>query len=383
LRLFRSRKLGPYEEWGVNVIGFHRSDFGIAEAGRRMIDALRAADVPMAALHDVSYGRTETGHPGYPSLEIEEAAYPVNLVVMNGNHIIELADRTGPGPFDGRYTAALWFWEVEAFPKEWRPALRFVDEIWAPSGFVAAAMRPARVPVTRVRVAMTPPDVGPANLSSHGPSAGDFVFLYMFDYGSSGERKNPLAAIRAFRDAFEPGSGAALLLKASQAEWGGELGERVAEGVASHPNIHIVNARLAAAEKDAMIAGCDCYVSLHRSEGFGLGPAEAMALGKPVIATGYGGNLEFMTPENSYLVDHRLVRVGPGNAPYSPRARWAEPDSEHAARLMREVFDDREASAARGRAAAEHMRARHSPRTAGEIAARRLDEIRALFPGPG
>ncbi len=130
-------------------------------------------------------------------------------------------------------------------------------------------------------------------------------------------------------------------------------------------------------DNGSLTAACDCYVSLHRSEGFGLGMAEAMWHGKPVIATGYSGNLDFMTPSNSLLVDHRLVPIGPGAAPYPPEGEWAEPDVEHAATLMRGVFDDRRRAAALGRTAASEIRRTHSPDAAGALMLRRLESIRA------
>ena len=121
----------------------------------------------------------------------------------------------------------------------------------------------------------------------------------------------------------------------------------------------------------------DCYVSLHRAEGFGYTLAEAMWIGKPVIATGYSGNVDYMTPENSYLVDHRLVAIGPGHDPYPAEGVWAEPDIEHAARLMREVFEHREEAARRGERAAREIRASHGPDVAGRVMAERLRVVMA------
>ncbi len=115
------------------------------------------------------------------------------------------------------------------------------------------------------------------------------------------------------------------------------------------------------------VAACDCYVSLHRAEGFGLTMAEAMYLDRPVIATGYSGNLDFMTADNSYLVDHTLVDIGQGSDPYPADGQWAEPDVEHAARLMREVFEHPEQAAERGRAGGRDIRRTHSAQAAGEI----------------
>ena len=132
-------------------------------------------------------------------------------------------------------------------------------------------------------------------------------------------------------------------------------------------------AGLSGAELAGVMAACDCYVSLHRAEGFGLGPAEAMALGKPVIATRYSGNLDFMTDANSYLVDFTLTEIGPGCWPYPAQARWAQVDLGDAARLMREVFEDQHAARARGAAAAASVGATHSLEQSGRSMRVRLE----------
>lgn len=378
-----SRDLHSFDAWGVNVIGFHRSDFGIAEAGRRVIQALDANGTPLLPLHDLRMGRWETGVPAFPSIKIERAAFPVNLLCMNGDHVLRLAEETGPELFQGRYTIALWFWESEVFPETWRASLVHVDEVWAPTRFVADSMSKAvDVPVTRVRIPVTRTPVSTFDWTAHGILDDAFVFLCMFDYGSSGARKNPIGAIEAFRTAFSPGSGATLVLKTSMSDYGGGLVAEVRQAAASHPDVHIIDARLPTPEKDALVAGCDCYVSLHRSEGFGLSLAEAMCHGRPVIATSYGGNLDFMTGENGYLVDCSLVPVGEGHDPYVPTARWADPDLGQASRLMRQVFENADDAGRVGRRAAGDMRRLQSPDAAGAVMEARLDAIRSMFPAP-
>ncbi len=141
--------------------------------------------------------------------------------------------------------------------------------------------------------------------------------------------------------------------------------------------MHLIEERLTPSERDGLMNAADCYVSLHRAEGFGYTLAEAMWLGKPVVATGYSGNLDYMTPENSYLVANRLVPIGPGHDPYPAEGVWAEPDVEHAARLMREVFERREEAARRGTRAAAEIRASHGPEAAGRAMASRLEVVMA------
>jgi hypothetical protein len=151
--------------------------------------------------------------------------------------------------------------------------------------------------------------------------------------------------------------------------------ERVAQAAAGHPDITLIDAYVSATEKNAMIAHCDCYVSLHRSEGFGLTAAEAMLLEKPVIATRYGGTLEFMNEANSYLVDWKPVRVGEDAHPYPADGLWADPDLDQAAELMRAVLADPEQARTRGRRARHELLERHSPAAAGAAIERRLTTI--------
>src|SRR4029077_21261732 len=122
------------------------------------------------------------------------------------------------------------------------------------------------------------------------------------------------------------------------------------------------------AEMDVLFASADCYISLHRSEGLGLGMAHAMYLGKPVIATNYSGNLEFMNSDNSLLVDCTMTELNEDSGPYERGTRWAEPNVEHAANLLRWLYDHRAEGEALGAQAAADIRRTLEPNiTAAEI----------------
>ena len=182
-----------------------------------------------------------------------------------------------------------------------------------------------------------------------------FTFLFVFDQFSVMERKNPTGVIEAFKKAFpEPGK-AQLIIKSINGDKRIEAQEKLRYASHDRSDIILVERYLSREELDGLMWNCDCYVSLHRSEGFGQTLAETMAIGKPVIATGYSGNLGFMTPDNSYLVDHTMTSVPPGSDPYPPTSSWADPDIDQAAAYMREVFDEPEAAAARGRRAADDI----------------------------
>ena len=187
----------------------------------------------------------------------------------------------------------------------------------------------------------------------------DFTFLFCFDMLSIFERKNPLGLIEAFRNAFQPDEGPILIIKVINGELEKNNLARLRLAASSRSDIVIVDEYLDHVANLAMISSCDCYISLHRSEGFGLTLAEAMSFGKPVIATGYSGNLDFMTPDTSYLVPWVWGKVPPGCQPYPAGVRWAEPDLAAAVELMREVYERRSESARLGERAKAHVLHNH------------------------
>jgi SAM-dependent methyltransferase len=255
--------------------------------------------------------------------------------------------------------------------------------VWAGSRFVAEALADVSpVPVVRVPPAVEVAEPPPLTRSQLGMPEG-FVFLYLFDYNSVFERKNPLAIIEAFTQAFDAEEGAALVMKSINHERDPANHERLQAAAAEHPGVHLIEASVPASERDAMVAACDCFVSLHRSEGFGFTLAEAMFLGRPVIATGYSGNLDYMTAANSYLVDYQLVPIGTGKDPYPADGVWAQPDVEHAARLMREVFSDPAAARRRAERGQAELRASHSREAVGCALAQRLALISRSQKGLG
>jgi glycosyltransferase involved in cell wall biosynthesis len=377
--LERRKRNPPVLPWGVNVAGYFESELGVGEAARLVVAALDSANVALLPVHGRSVPSSRQGHP-FTSLDSAAARFPVNLVCVNADGLPSFREEVGDGFFADRHTIGMWWWEVSRTPAQWRSTFELVDEIWVGSEHVAKALSvDSPVPVYTVTLPVPCPHVEPVSRELLGLPDG-YTFLFMFDYHSVFERKNPLAVIEAFRRAFEPGSGASLALKCINSADDPNGHARLLAAVDGHADVRILDGYLSPAENDALIAACDCYVSLHRSEGFGLTPAEAMALGKPVIATGYSGNLDYMTSKNSYLVDYELTDIGPGNAPYPAEGQWAEPDVEHAARLMREVFENREAARATGARAAADLASTHSLEASGHSMKLRLESLRARTP---
>ena len=188
-----------------------------------------------------------------------------------------------------------------------------------------------------------------------------FTFLFVFDFWS-GERKNPGAVVEAFTRAFGPDEGPILVLKSIHGrDWKPRQFARVEAVAEGRDDIVIRDGYVSANERDSYVAACDCYVSLHRSEGLGLTMAEAMALGKPVIASGYSGNLEFMSDANSYLVPYDLVEVPSSWWAHAPGATWAEPDVDAAAALMTRAWEQADEARALGDRARVGLLGRFSP----------------------
>lgn len=361
--------------WGVNVAGFFTSELGLGEAARLLIAGLDASGVPALPVQAqlVPPCRQDAE---FTYADPDAAAYPINIVCMNGDSVAPFAREVGTSFFEGRHTIALWWWEVGEFPEGWESAFEHVDEVWVASRHIYDAVAPASpVPVVQVTMPVIMPRVAPRGRVELGLPEDGFLFLFVHDYHSTAARKNPVGLIEAFKRAFAPGGGAKLVVKSINAENVPHEHDRVLLAAGDHPDITLIDAYVSAADKNAMIAACDCYVSLHRSEGFGLTAAEAMLLGKPVIATRYGGTLEFMNDANAYLVDWQPVAVGEGAHPYPATGVWADPDLDQAAALMREVRADPVRARSRGEAGRRYMLERHAPRVAGESMRARLRTI--------
>jgi glycosyltransferase involved in cell wall biosynthesis len=367
---------------GVNLAGYFGATLGLGEAARHVADALGAAGVPVARI-ELRHG-SAPAHDGGARGASLAAPHPVTVVCANPDGMAgALADV--PGAFADRRVVGLWWWEVMAFPPRWLRAFDAVDEVWVGSRFVADALAAVSpVPVIAMPMPVAPARPAAADRAALGLPEG-FLFGFVFDYGSVVARKNPRGLIEAFARAFpsEAGGGERLVLKTLGGERHPEAHAALVDAAAHDPRIHVLDRHLAKPENDALIAALDCYVSLHRSEGFGLTLAEAMLLGIPVVATAYGGPMDFLTPFNAALVDHRLVAIGPGHDPYPPDGEWAEPDLDHAAELMRAVRADPQAARRRAERARADVEARHAPAAAGRAMVERLAHALSVPRGAG
>jgi len=346
------RQSDPVLPFGVNVSGYLASEKGVGEGVRSNLRILQAARIPFAQDHFVDPGslNLDTTFTNFATGKI----YRFNLVHVGAKHSPDFVRERGPAYFQGRYNIGYWAWELSSFPHRWVPSFRFFDEIWVPSTFALDAVsRVAPIPVVKVPHCVDVPrgDVDPRLGRCHfGLPEEPFIFLFVFDFSSRVERKNPEAIIEAFRTAFGPNDEALLILKSSHSALHPRELERLLRA-ARGASVQIIDGVVTRDEIDALIGFADCYVSLHRSEGFGLTLAEAMARGKPVIATNYSGNIDFMSPDNSFLVDYDLVEIPEKCGEYDQGNVWAAPNTQHAAELMRFVFENRDEAHQVGQAA--------------------------------
>jgi glycosyltransferase involved in cell wall biosynthesis len=357
---------------GVNLVGFLEGELGLGENPRRLARALMHADIPFAA---IPYRRTPSRQEHPVDFELSsEAPFDTNLICLNADYLHAFVGDVGTEFFANRYSIGVWAWETSVFAGENLPGFRFLDEVWTVSTYVRRAVSAhSDIPVHVVPIPVEEPPAPSHTRADLGLPEG-FMFLFVFDFVSS-ERKNPGAVIEAFTRAFKPGEGPVLVLKSINGqERKPHLLEELVAAASRRPDVHVVDSYFSADEKEAAIAACDCYVSLHRSEGMGLTMAEAMAHGKPVIATGYSGNLDFMDDANSYLVPYRLVPVPEDWWAYAPGAEWAEPDVMGAAALMRRVYEQPKEAAALGeRGRADILRTLSVERAAAFVADRLAD----------
>jgi glycosyltransferase involved in cell wall biosynthesis len=374
------REPSPPPPLSVEVAGYFTGTLGLGEAARLYVRALSAAGVTVHTTTidaELPVDRRRPGQRDYGRLEFEgaqqSARAATNLICVNPEELPRFAARAGEEFFAGRHNIGVWAWETDAIPRRWDASFRYVDEIWVYSRYIAENLgRVSPVPVVPIPPPISRPDTGPEPELGLPPG---FRFMFMFDFFSTVKRKNPLGVIRAFTNAFAPGEGPQLVIKTMHADHRRAEFEELEYAAAGRSDVQVIDRALSAADKNGLLASCDCYVSLHRSEGYGLPLAECMAMGKPVVATAYSGNLDFMTPGNSYLVDYEITPVGPDVEIYPAEGVWAEPDLEHAAAQMRAVWSDQEQARGRGERAARDIAEQLSPERVGAIARARLERL--------
>lgn len=338
----------------IIVAGFHGAVLGLGEAARGVVSALTSKGAAVRAW-DVS---ERLGHPRRLDRGdiVAPAAGPgVIIAHINPPELIQLI-ATDPTPFEGKRIIGYWAWELPIVPNLWRPAFRYVDEIWVPSRFTADAVRRAAPRGLTVHVAPHPVPISQAasDRARFGLDPDRVVVLCAFDLRSTLARKNPLATLEAFRRAAgRARRGATLVFKTVGGAEAPAALAALRTAIGATPDVVVIDEALSADDRDRLLASCDIFLSLHRSEGFGLLLAEAMAAGKAVVATGWSGNLDFMDDRTAVLIPCTLIPVDDPQGIYRG-GLWAQADVEAASRALADLIDgdtDREAMGQRARVA--------------------------------
>lgn len=368
---------------GVNLIGYIRTEIGLGEACRLMAKAFDAVELPFGIVNFADPGARSARNDDRTWIhkEMDEAPFNVNFFHMNASNLRAAYDHPfhplGKDVFRNRFNIGYWAWELPEFPDEWCSSFELVNEVWAPSQFIAdSVQQKSPHPVVKIPHAVHVKNDNSYDRKTFGLPNEQFLFLTMYDTHSTKARKNPQAVIKAFKKAFPPDdSSVGLVVKVNNPRSNPNDLEELMQQMEGYANIYFIQQILSRDQVDTLINSTDCFVSLHRSEGFGLVMAEAMYLGKPVIGTNWSGNIDYMNSDNSCPVDYKLVPVGRDIGPYKAHQVWANPDTEHAAYYMRRLVQDakwRSLIAHNGR---QTIRSEYSPWVVGQQVKKRLSQL--------
>lgn len=361
----------------IVLVGHPFAPIGCGESLRCSYRAFRSVAMAPKLLDVFGYFQPEIDAEREFAPALTRKLGAINVFHVNADEVENVL--AAVGPLDG-YNILYPNWELSLFPDAWVPALQKFDEVWCPSRFIFDSLEHrVEMPVKHLPVAC---EVSLSSMLSRryfGIPENVFAFVFFFDFRSYATRKNPEAVIKAFQkhcDTLKTAS-SHLVIKTNGAEADPVGFAKLQETLAPlRGRVTFINRTMSDNEVKNLVRCSDAFISLHRSEGYGRGLAEAMFLGKPLICTGYSGNLDFMDADSAMLVDYTLVPVNAGEYPFGEGQVWAEADVDQAARYMTELFLDRGHARRFGHAASRTVRSRVGYRTVGMNYRRRIDEIR-------
>ncbi|MEK6325033.1 MAG: glycosyltransferase [Acidobacteriota bacterium] len=311
--------------------------------------------------------------------EVRRSRYDISVVCTNPDGFVSLKIHLPTEVLGNCYVILYSFWELPEFPEGWLHVFGTINEYWAGSRFIQEAVAlKSPVPVVRIPPVVHLSSARQFSREDLGLPERRFLFLTMADTLSVLERKNPLGVVRAFKKAFsgkDPSVGLVIKLNnpdhLTSPSW-----QSICDEISDCENVYMLRRVLTGDEVTSLISHSDCYVSLHRSEGFGLVPAEAMSLGKPTILTNWSGNTDYMTKDNSIGIDYELVKVGKDYGNIKHNQYWAEPDIEQAAYWMKRIYQEPELARSIGLRGKETICSEYSAAAIGTLILKRLEYIR-------
>lgn len=370
----------PSQQNAVCLVGHPYTPIGMGEHLRASFRSFRAAGEAPRLLDIYKLEQPAAADQAEFGPSMQNALSPINVFHINGDEIKQAWRHLGhPEQMPG-YNVIYPLWELPRYPEEWASQLDRFDEIWAPSRFIMESLeKVCSKPIHHMPLSCQISLSGFVGRRYFGIPEADYTFLFFYDLRSFATRKNPAGVLRAFRSllAKRPYSKAHLVIKVNGVDTNPAAFAELQKEVASlHNNVTLIQRVMTGNEVKNLVRCCDCFLSLHRSEGYGFGCAEAMSLGRPVIATAYSGNMDFMVPEASFGVDYKLIPVLQGEYPHHENQVWAEPDYEQAVGFMVELVDSPEKGREVGAVARRHMQNNFAYRPTGLNYVSRLDAIR-------
>lgn len=360
---------------GINLVGWFDAELGVGESVRLAAKALDTTTIRTNLVPLKVNCLASREDKSFDDRLVEDNSYPINVFHIDAPQSADIDHHHGPAFREGKRNIGYWAWELPEFPDDWVSYFSYFDEIWTPSNFVreAVAMK-SPIPVVTIPHCIEFKVPETQEREKFGLPSDKFLFLFAYDLNSYQPRKNPMAVIQAFKTAFGgvAGSDVGLVIKThSKARNQGAL-EELKTHLRGIENTYLIEDRLSRSDVYSLMYSVDSYVSLHRSEGFGLTIAESMYLGKPVLSTNWSASSEFVNTRNGCPVDFELVKLDRNYGPYSKGQFWADALTDHAASLMQRLVNDSEFAQQIGKEAARSMRERFSPESIGKIYEKRM-----------
>jgi glycosyltransferase involved in cell wall biosynthesis len=363
---------------GINLVGYFRTAKGISEAARSSALALTSAKIPYT-INDYEFDiPAKQQVDRLPHSQYGNGfKFNTNLIHINPPQLPFLWNSFAQSDLIGRYNIGVWYWELPELPNDWRPAFGIVDEVWVATQFIYDSIS-AKSPIPVVKI---PPCIHPIynqqlNKKDFNLPDDRFLFMCAYDVLSTQARKNPIGAVNAFKKAFsENDVSVGLVIKVNNVSENPQEVKLLSEHINGYSNCYIIEEVFDKPKFNSLLNVVDAYVSLHRSEGFGLIPAEAMSLGVPVIMTRWSGNVDFMTSNNCCGVDYELIPVGEQAGPYMSGQLWANPDIDHASYFMQKLVSDKKYYDKISMQARQTIQDGFSPYHIGQLIRKRMGEI--------